>query len=212
MLQKLQVPPCHNQEIIIAPPPVDLSRLTALEALLEESRVAGAFRRMNLSPPAASRTLARICETTVIRSWRGLGGAWSVHRGRLPGARCRRHKHTLSKQGKKFWFHLLLTVRKVCFGRGSKKKSDCLPLAAMRDRKPAFKICSRYKRIRQQYPFTIPVPAWAAKTRRNPGMGGMRHMGSRKQGGIEPRGGMIPKSGISLPPNPVFFGLFLKFT
>jgi hypothetical protein len=126
VLQKLQVPPCPNQKIIISPPPVDLPRLTALAALLKESRVTGAFRRMNLSPPAASRTLARICETTVIRSWRGRGGAWSVHRGRSPGGRCRRHKHTLSKQGKKFWLHLWLTVRKACFGRGS-KKSDCLP-------------------------------------------------------------------------------------
>lgn len=41
----------------------DLNLLIALDALLEEGSVAGAARRMNLSPPAKSRTLARIRET-----------------------------------------------------------------------------------------------------------------------------------------------------
>ncbi|AOJ05668.1 MULTISPECIES: LysR family transcriptional regulator [Burkholderia] len=41
----------------------DLNLLIALDALLEEGSVAGAARRMNLSPPAMSRTLARIRET-----------------------------------------------------------------------------------------------------------------------------------------------------
>lgn len=38
----------------------DLNLLIALDVLLEEGSVAGAARRMNLSPPAMSRTLARI--------------------------------------------------------------------------------------------------------------------------------------------------------
>lgn len=42
----------------------DLNLLYALEALLEEGSVVGAARRMNLSPPSMSRTLARIRETT----------------------------------------------------------------------------------------------------------------------------------------------------
>ncbi|MBN3792757.1 LysR family transcriptional regulator [Burkholderia sp. Ac-20353] len=41
----------------------DLNLLIALDALLDEGSVAGAARRMNLSPPAMSRTLARIRET-----------------------------------------------------------------------------------------------------------------------------------------------------
>ncbi|WP_063534434.1 LysR family transcriptional regulator [Burkholderia sp. MSMB1589WGS] len=41
----------------------DLNLLIALDALLEEGSVVGAARRMNLSPPAMSRTLARIRET-----------------------------------------------------------------------------------------------------------------------------------------------------
>ncbi|MQT88055.1 LysR family transcriptional regulator [Pseudomonas nabeulensis] len=41
----------------------DLNLLLALDALLEEGSVIGAARRMNLSPPAMSRTLSRIRET-----------------------------------------------------------------------------------------------------------------------------------------------------
>ncbi|WP_413729441.1 LysR family transcriptional regulator [Sodalis sp. RH22] len=41
----------------------DLNLLVALDALLEEGSVVGAARRMNLSPPAMSRTLGRIRET-----------------------------------------------------------------------------------------------------------------------------------------------------
>ncbi len=38
----------------------DLNLIIALDALLEEGSVTGAARRMNLSPPAMSRTLTRI--------------------------------------------------------------------------------------------------------------------------------------------------------
>src|ERR1700723_588208 len=38
---------------------IDLNLLTALDALLSEGSVAGAAKRMNLSAPAVSRTLAR---------------------------------------------------------------------------------------------------------------------------------------------------------
>lgn len=41
----------------------DLNLLIALDILLEEGSVVGAARRMNLSPPAMSRTLGRIRET-----------------------------------------------------------------------------------------------------------------------------------------------------
>lgn len=41
----------------------DLNLLFALDALLEEGSVMGAARRMNLSPPAMSRTLSRIRDT-----------------------------------------------------------------------------------------------------------------------------------------------------
>ncbi|MGG4604080.1 LysR family transcriptional regulator [Paenalcaligenes sp. Me131] len=41
----------------------DLNLLHALDALLEEGSVIGAARRMNLSPPAMSRTLGRIRDT-----------------------------------------------------------------------------------------------------------------------------------------------------
>ena len=40
----------------------DLNLLLALDALLDEGSVIGAARRMNLSPPAMSRTLSRIRE------------------------------------------------------------------------------------------------------------------------------------------------------
>src|ERR1700754_2279452 len=39
---------------------IDLNLLVALDALLSEGSVFGAARRMNLSPPAMSRTLGRI--------------------------------------------------------------------------------------------------------------------------------------------------------
>ena len=39
---------------------MDLNLLTALDALLDEGSVSGAAKRMNLSPPAMSRTLGRI--------------------------------------------------------------------------------------------------------------------------------------------------------
>ncbi|WP_455925497.1 LysR family transcriptional regulator [Pseudomonas putida] len=42
--------------------PPDLNLLIALDVLLEEGSVVGAARRMHLSPPAMSRTLARIRE------------------------------------------------------------------------------------------------------------------------------------------------------
>jgi len=43
---------------------VDLNLLVALDALLEENSVAGAADRLHLSPPAMSRTLARIRKAT----------------------------------------------------------------------------------------------------------------------------------------------------
>ena len=43
---------------------VDLNLLVALDALLEENSVAGAAQRLHLSPPAMSRTLARIRRAT----------------------------------------------------------------------------------------------------------------------------------------------------
>src|ERR1700678_3807908 len=43
---------------------VDLNLLIALDALLEENSVAAAADRLHLSPPAMSRTLARIRKAT----------------------------------------------------------------------------------------------------------------------------------------------------
>ncbi|WP_408630230.1 helix-turn-helix domain-containing protein [Amycolatopsis mongoliensis] len=43
---------------------VDLNLLTALDALLEENSVQAAADRLHLTPPAMSRTLARIRATT----------------------------------------------------------------------------------------------------------------------------------------------------
>jgi DNA-binding transcriptional LysR family regulator len=55
---------------------VDLNLLTALDALLAEGGVAGAARRLGLSPSAMSRTLARLRATTgdplLVRAGRGL--------------------------------------------------------------------------------------------------------------------------------------------
>lgn len=54
----------------------DLNLLVALEALLAEGSVAGAARRLRLSPSAMSRTLARLRSTTgdplLVRAGRGL--------------------------------------------------------------------------------------------------------------------------------------------
>ncbi|MEP6503833.1 MAG: LysR family transcriptional regulator, partial [Betaproteobacteria bacterium] len=54
----------------------DLNLLVTLEALLAEGSVAGAARRLALSPSAMSRTLARLRETTgdplLVRAGRGL--------------------------------------------------------------------------------------------------------------------------------------------
>lgn len=57
-------------------PTPDLNLLVALDALLAEGSVAGAARRLRLSPSAMSRTLARLRETTgdplLVRAGRGL--------------------------------------------------------------------------------------------------------------------------------------------
>lgn len=55
---------------------IDLNLLTALDALLSEGSVAGAAQRMNLSPPAMSRTLGRIRlalgDQILVRAGRGM--------------------------------------------------------------------------------------------------------------------------------------------
>jgi DNA-binding transcriptional LysR family regulator len=57
-------------------PPPDLNLLVALDVLLMEGSVAGAARRLRLSPSAMSRALARLRETTgdplLVRAGRGL--------------------------------------------------------------------------------------------------------------------------------------------
>ena len=54
----------------------DLNLLLALDVLVQEGSVAGAARRLNLSTPAMSRTLARIRDAVgdpvLVRSGRGL--------------------------------------------------------------------------------------------------------------------------------------------
>ncbi|MCP3291022.1 LysR family transcriptional regulator, partial [Aeromonas hydrophila] len=54
----------------------DLNLLITLDALLDEGSVAGAARRLGLSPSAMSRALARLRETTgdplLVRAGRGL--------------------------------------------------------------------------------------------------------------------------------------------
>lgn len=59
-----------------ARPALDLNLLVALDALLSEGSVAGAANRMNLSPPAMSRQLARIRhllnDPVLVRAGRGL--------------------------------------------------------------------------------------------------------------------------------------------
>ncbi|ABD89041.1 LysR family transcriptional regulator [Rhodopseudomonas palustris] len=56
--------------------PLDLNLLVTLDALLSEGSVAGAANRMNLSPPAMSRQLARIRhlmnDPVLVRAGRGL--------------------------------------------------------------------------------------------------------------------------------------------
>lgn len=56
--------------------PPDLNLLTTLDVLLDEGSVAGAARRLRLSPSAMSRALARLRETTgdplLVRAGRGL--------------------------------------------------------------------------------------------------------------------------------------------
>ncbi|KVX22431.1 hypothetical protein WL01_10430 [Burkholderia ubonensis] len=54
------LPPATRHSLVDS---ANLNLLISLDALLEEGSVAGAARRMNLSPPAMSRTLARIRET-----------------------------------------------------------------------------------------------------------------------------------------------------
>jgi DNA-binding transcriptional LysR family regulator len=57
-------------------PDIDLNLLTALDALLATGSVAGAARKLGLSPSAMSRTLARLRDTTgdplLVRAGRGL--------------------------------------------------------------------------------------------------------------------------------------------
>ena len=57
-------------------PAPDLNLLVALDVLLAEGSVAGAARRLRLSPSAMSRTLARLRQTTgdplLVRAGRGL--------------------------------------------------------------------------------------------------------------------------------------------
>src|SRR6478735_6498239 len=57
-------------------PAPDLNLLIALDVLLAEGSVAGAARRLGLSPSAMSRTLARLRATTgdplLVRAGRGL--------------------------------------------------------------------------------------------------------------------------------------------
>ncbi|KWC55518.1 hypothetical protein WL53_18225 [Burkholderia ubonensis] len=54
------LPPATRHSLVDS---ANLNLLISLDALLEEGSVAGAACRMNLSPPAMSRTLARIRET-----------------------------------------------------------------------------------------------------------------------------------------------------
>ena len=56
--------------------PLDLNLLVTLDVLIQEGSVVGAARRLNLSTPAMSRSLARIREAVgdpvLVRSGRGL--------------------------------------------------------------------------------------------------------------------------------------------
>ncbi|KVC88032.1 hypothetical protein WI76_32215 [Burkholderia ubonensis] len=65
------LPPATRHSLVDS---ANLNLLISLDALLEEGSVAGAARRMNFSPPAMSRTLARIRET--------VGDPIFVHGGR----------------------------------------------------------------------------------------------------------------------------------
>lgn len=64
--------PCYGRQMSIP----DFNLLVTLDALLDEGSVAGAARRLRLSPSAMSRALARLRETTgdplLVRAGRGL--------------------------------------------------------------------------------------------------------------------------------------------
>lgn len=60
----------------------DLNLLLTLEALLEEGSVAGAARRLSLSPSAMSRALARLRRPRGIPCWCGPAVAWYRPPGR----------------------------------------------------------------------------------------------------------------------------------
>ncbi|GLZ87472.1 hypothetical protein Pres01_35230 [Metapseudomonas resinovorans] len=54
----------------------DLNLLVALDVLLDEGSVAGAARRMHLSAPAMSRTLARVGPSTRRSTIWGFHAGW----------------------------------------------------------------------------------------------------------------------------------------
>src|SRR5918995_6899893 len=69
--------PCHgNRASFEGMSTPDLNLLVTLDVLLTEGSVAGAARRLRLSPSAMSRALARLRETTgdplLVRAGRGL--------------------------------------------------------------------------------------------------------------------------------------------
>ena len=54
----------HSWADVLYPGCMDLNLLHALDVLLEEGSVVGAAKRLHLSQPAMSRTLARLREAT----------------------------------------------------------------------------------------------------------------------------------------------------
>jgi DNA-binding transcriptional LysR family regulator len=68
--------PVHFRQSIIYHDAMDMNLLVALDALLEENSVAAAAQRLHLTPPAVSRTLARIRHATgddiLVRSGRSM--------------------------------------------------------------------------------------------------------------------------------------------
>lgn len=72
----MRLTPCHRAATVATVASPDLNLLVALDVLLEEGCVAAAARRMELSPSAMSRTLARLRETTgdplLVRAGRSL--------------------------------------------------------------------------------------------------------------------------------------------